>query len=105
MSSDQGSSKGKATADPANNVGFRPQVNMTVLPPKREDLQKSYASIVDDNANPKGWYGSMSMCPPLSWPQSEIILTDVTSQRHRRSHRHDGRVPVLYLLPKPLQAS
>ncbi|KAK0651659.1 stomatin family protein [Cercophora newfieldiana] len=61
MSSDQGSSKGKAAADHAEPtaVGFRPQANMTVLPPRREDLQKSYASIVDDNANPKGWYGSM----------------------------------------------
>lgn len=32
---------------------------MTVEPPRQEDLQQSYAQIVDDNANPSGWYGSM----------------------------------------------
>ncbi|KAI0025787.1 stomatin family protein [Xylariomycetidae sp. FL0641] len=41
------------------NQGFRPQANMTVEPPKEEDLQQSYASIVGNDANPKGWYGSM----------------------------------------------
>lgn len=41
-------------------AGFRPQVGMTVQPPRQEDLQKSYASIVGNDANPKGWYGSMS---------------------------------------------
>ena len=59
--SDQGSSKGKAPEhNEANNVGFRPQANMVVEPPKPEDLQKSYASIVGDDAGPQGWYGSMS---------------------------------------------
>jgi len=60
--SDHGSSKGKATdhSEANNAVGFRPQANMTVEPPKPEDLQKSYASIVGNDANPKGWYGSMS---------------------------------------------
>jgi erythrocyte band 7 integral membrane protein len=41
-------------------IGFRPQQNMTVEPPKAQDLQPSYASIVGNDANPKGWYGSMS---------------------------------------------
>lgn len=42
-------------------TGFRPQGNMvTVQPPRAEDLQRSYASIVGNDANPKGWYGSMS---------------------------------------------
>jgi len=63
-SSDQGSAKGKAPINDhaeteTTQIGFRPQANMVVIPPKREDLQMSYASIVDDNANPKGWYGSM----------------------------------------------
>jgi erythrocyte band 7 integral membrane protein len=60
--SDHGSSKGKAAANHSEPtaIGFRPQVGMTVEPPKPEDLQKSYASIVDQHANPKGWYGSMS---------------------------------------------
>lgn len=46
-----------------NGQGFRPQVNMTVQPPRQEDLQQSYASIVGNDASPKGWYGSMSMSP------------------------------------------
>ncbi len=63
ISNDAGttSSKGK-TALPETNGGFRPQVNMVVQPPRPEDLQKSYATVVDTDANPKGWYGSMSMC-------------------------------------------
>ncbi|KAK3387534.1 stomatin family protein [Podospora didyma] len=56
--SDQGSSKGKSV-EPVSNGGFKPSINMTVQPPKEEDLQKSYASIVGNDANPKGWYGSM----------------------------------------------
>ncbi|KAF4126382.1 Regulator of protease HflC, stomatin/prohibitin superfamily [Geosmithia morbida] len=40
-------------------VGFQPQKNMTVQPPKQEDLQRSYATVVDSEASPKGWYGSM----------------------------------------------
>jgi len=59
--SDHGSAKGKAPEqnDTNNNVGFRPQANMSVEPPKPEDLQKSYASIVRDDSGPQGWYGSM----------------------------------------------
>lgn len=56
---DSSSAKGKQSDTVA--AGFRPQVNMSVQPPKPEDLQKSYASIVGNDANPKGWYGSMSM--------------------------------------------
>ena len=42
------------------DVGFRPQANMAVVPPRKEDLQMSYASIVgDDDHNPSGWYGGM----------------------------------------------
>ncbi|KAK3304064.1 uncharacterized protein B0T15DRAFT_228810 [Chaetomium strumarium] len=55
--SDQSSSKGKA-ADLIGAGGFRPQVNMEVRPPKPEDLQKSYASVVDEVHSP-GWYGGM----------------------------------------------
>lgn len=60
-SSDAGASKGKAADSAALNGGFRPQANMTVQPPKPEDLQKSYASVVGNDPNPKGWYGVMSM--------------------------------------------
>ncbi|KAK3941727.1 hypothetical protein QBC46DRAFT_381843 [Diplogelasinospora grovesii] len=55
--SDQGSSS--KHPEPLNGGGFRPMVNMTVQPPKQEDLQKSYASIVGNDADAKGWYGSM----------------------------------------------
>ena len=41
--------------------GFVANQKMAVQPPRQEDLQKSYASIVGNDANPKGWYGSMSM--------------------------------------------
>ncbi|KAH7159705.1 hypothetical protein B0J13DRAFT_643132 [Dactylonectria estremocensis] len=39
--------------------GFQTQSKMTVIPPKKEDLQRSYATIVENDANPKGWYGTM----------------------------------------------
>lgn len=75
--SDHGSSKGKAPEqnDVSNNIGFRPQVNMTVEPPKPEDLQKSYASIVGDDSGPQGWYGSMSTPPSLPPPDTTQRLT------------------------------
>ncbi len=71
--SDHSTSKGKGpTTETANNVGFRPQGNMVAVePPKPEDLQMSYASIVDDHANPKGWYGSMSTSPVLPPPNAK----------------------------------
>ncbi|KAI2602294.1 stomatin-like protein [Hypoxylon sp. NC1633] len=40
-------------------AGFRREAPMLVERPKQEDLQASYASIVGNDANPKGWYGSM----------------------------------------------
>lgn len=46
---------------PSQAAGFRSQAGMTVERPRQEDLQASYASVVSENANPKGWYGSMSM--------------------------------------------
>ncbi|KIH89208.1 hypothetical protein SPBR_07445 [Sporothrix brasiliensis 5110] len=56
---DAGSSNGSHAGKPTAEVGFRPQANMAVVPPRKEDLQKSYASIVGDDHNPAGWYGSM----------------------------------------------
>ncbi len=63
FSSDQGSSKGKAVdattaAGPTTNGGFQSQGHMRVEPPKREDLQKSYASVIEEVHFP-GWYGAM----------------------------------------------
>jgi len=60
MSSDHGStSKAAANNNADNGGGFRPQVNMEVQPPKVEDLQKSYASVVGTDPTPQGWYGGM----------------------------------------------
>ncbi|KAK1986367.1 SPFH domain/Band 7 family protein [Colletotrichum cereale] len=39
--------------------GFKPHGEMTVKPPTKEDLQRSYAKVVEEDANPKGWYGMM----------------------------------------------
>jgi hypothetical protein len=56
--SDQGSSKGKGPDNATTNGGFRPQQAMKVEPPRPEDLQRSYASVVEEVHNP-GWYGAM----------------------------------------------
>ncbi|KAK6844979.1 hypothetical protein PG995_015089 [Apiospora arundinis] len=52
---------GAGTSSAAASEGFRPHQNMStvVVPPRPRDLQASYASIVGDDANPEGWYGSM----------------------------------------------
>lgn len=51
------------------NGGFRPTHNaglVTVQPPRREDLQPSYAQVlVGDEGHDHGWYGSMSKSGPL----------------------------------------
>jgi hypothetical protein len=95
--SDQSSSKGKAT-DLAG--GFRPQVNMEVRPPKPEDLQKSYASVVDEVHSP-GWYGGMSTS---SLPDNPGIARPLihNSQCSRRSHWVLRRHSVLCLLSESL---
>jgi hypothetical protein len=59
----------------ASNIGFRPTHNvpgrsdnpiMNVEPPRREDLQPSYAqTLVADDAASHGWYGKMSMSLPV----------------------------------------
>ena len=46
-------------------IGFRPQNGglIKVQPPRREDLQPSYAQTMErgQEAEVHGWYGSMSM--------------------------------------------
>lgn len=73
-----GSSKAADTNGHGAQAGFRPQGPMVVQPPRQEDLQKSYASIVGTDADAKGWYGSMSKPAtsqhhPPSLPQ--LVLT------------------------------
>lgn len=52
---------------PNGNGGFQPQNKMLVQPPTKDDLQRSYARTIDTEASPKGWYGSMSTSPLLSF--------------------------------------
>lgn len=54
---DSGSKSAKPQV--GNGGGFRPRAEAPVQPPRQEDLQRSYASTVGDDANPKGWYGTM----------------------------------------------
>ncbi len=63
MDSPRDSTSGKNSG--ANAVGFRPQNGMggliKVQPPRREDLQPSYAQTLQgDEEQNHGWYGSMS---------------------------------------------
>ena len=66
------SDSGKRSASPDHemNRGFQPK-NATngvikVQPPRREDLQPSYAQQLqgETEAETHGWYGSMSKSPP-----------------------------------------
>ncbi len=68
MSADAASTSKVVDPPVNNNIGFRPQAIMAVQPPRQSDLQKAYACIVDDEANPKGWYGSMSASPSRPVP-------------------------------------
>lgn len=55
-----GASSSKAPAsENGQQVGFQPQKKMEVKPPSKDDLQRSYATVVSNEASPKGWYGSM----------------------------------------------
>lgn len=58
------SENGAGQRTPANGGttggGFVSQARMNVVPPTEDDLQQSYAKVVGSEANPKGWYGSMS---------------------------------------------
>lgn len=60
MSGPLNGSSSKAPEHDPTNVGFQPQSRMAVQPPKKEDLQRSYATVVAPDANPQGWYGTMS---------------------------------------------
>jgi hypothetical protein len=77
------------TASPSNGhaPGFRPQNAgiIKVQPPRREDLQPSYAQTLQgesDDASQHGWYGSMSMSPKDYRNQFiDRVLTTVASQQ------------------------
>lgn len=75
---------GKQPAASTSTDQPRAQPAMVVQPPRQEDLQKSYATVVDPDANPKGWYGSMSMFPP---PNLSLARTRRTLKRSRRDSK------------------
>jgi hypothetical protein len=62
-----GAGAGSSSKAPESEVGFQPQNRMAVQPPKQEDLQRSYATVVSADANPKGWYGTMSKFAAISF--------------------------------------
>lgn len=75
-----GSSKAADTNGVGAQAGFRPQAPMIVQPPRQEDLQKSYASIVGNDADAKGWYGGMSKSAASQFhlpPLPRTLLTTV----------------------------
>lgn len=60
---DEQTKAGSASTPPANGVGFRPQHGgiIKVQPPRREDLQPSYAQTFQtEDLETHGWYGAMS---------------------------------------------
>jgi erythrocyte band 7 integral membrane protein len=71
---------GKGSASPERtDRGFRPTANggqngiIKVQPPRREDLQPSYAQTLqgETEAETHGWYGSMSKSSPIAaWIES-----------------------------------
>ncbi|KEY64083.1 hypothetical protein S7711_07445 [Stachybotrys chartarum IBT 7711] len=40
--------------------GFQAQHKMAVQPPRKEDLQRSYATVVTEDVGPTDWYGKMT---------------------------------------------
>lgn len=82
MNNGEGASTKFADSDAGQNTpaaagGFVAQTRMAVVPPSEEDLQKSYAKVVGSEANPKGWYGSMSTSPfpPMSSFRQSILTS------------------------------
>lgn len=57
-----GSSSGHQNGASRTTPGHAHNPLVNVQPPKREDLQPSYAQVLqgDDDTNTSGWYGSMS---------------------------------------------
>ena len=83
--------------------GGGPLIN--VQPPRREDLQPSYAQTLqgDADAGAHGWYGSMSECYFMIFPENMADCT-LKSQYARFSCRLLRSHPLLHHLPESLQA-
>lgn len=102
------------TASPSNGnaAGFRSQNGgiIKVQPPRREDLQPSYAQTLQresDDPETNSWYGSMSMSgPPSAHVPSSVVRPVLTSisQQPGWMHRFLRSDSVLHHLPEPVQA-
>lgn len=92
-------------ASSGNAVGFRPAHAgvIKVQPPRREDLQPSYAQTLQgDEETNHGWYGGMSeSCHSLQ--RVAAILTS-HSQHPRLMHWFLGIRSMLRNLPESIQA-
>lgn len=70
--------KSSAPANGLRNNNAGPGGIINVQPPRREDLQPSYAQIVkgeSEDAGTHGWYGSMSIFTPfIISPDFELII-------------------------------
>jgi hypothetical protein len=67
--------------------GFQAQNKMAVQPPREDDLQQSYATVVRTDADHKGWYGGMSkshmpflILHPFRW-----LFARFSAMRRRRT--------------------
>ena len=86
-SSDHATNGAHSKAPEDSTGGFVAQNRMAVQPPKKEDLQKSYGTIVAYDASPKGAYAKMSMfasdaassTPPLRRIASNRLSVSVAS--------------------------
>jgi hypothetical protein len=76
MESPQRPSSIEISKAPARDVGFRPQNSgiVKVQPPKREDLQPSYAqTLVFESEQAHGWYSGMSAYTPETLQAPNLI--------------------------------
>lgn len=85
---------------PGNRMG-----PIMVQPPRREDLQPSYAQTLqgESDSSSHGWYGGMSEYTRLRRYYLYVLTTD--SQPPRILYWKLRSRPLLHLLPQPIQAS
>jgi hypothetical protein len=86
--------------------GFQAQHKMAVQPPKQEDLQRTYATIVTEEASPNDWYGKMSTYSDSPPPGPDFVVRLLTPSQHIqlfwRVRRYPRCHPRLHLLPQPV---
>lgn len=96
--------KTNGTSSPNPAVGFRPANGgvIKVQPPRREDLQPSYAQTLQgDEETNHGWYGGMS---ESAITLSAYASTNLRSQLPWLLHWFLRIDPLLHSVPQPIQA-